>query len=163
LYGGVYYHPKGDGYRAYAGLLASLRKELLERELAPQRISLLGPGTPAVQDWPVPDFHARGLDLDPLLDAYDQHETSARFDGSPPNANPDSLPLTELIDRHLAPHIAYAESRGKPFLITELRHGYYGGPAGDSNGPATHDTFLLDAEFAVRAINAGVQGLLRWS
>jgi hypothetical protein len=163
LYGGIYHHPKGDAYRAYAGLLASLRKELIERDLVPQRISLIGPSAPSVPHWPIPDFHARGLDLDPLLDAYDQHEYSARFDGTPPNSNVDSLPMTELMERHLAPHVNYAESRGKPFLITEIKHKYYGGNRGDINGPASHDTFLLDAEFAVRAINAGVQGLMRWS
>ena len=163
LYGGIYHHSKGDSYRAYAGLLASLRKELIERNLSPQRISLLGPGSPSVEAWPIPEFHSRGLDLDPLLDSYDQHETSARFDGAPPNSNLDSIPMTELIERHLAPHVRYAQSRNKPFLITELRHGYFGAAAGDPNGAATHDTFILDAEFAVRAINAGVQGLMRWS
>jgi len=163
LYDGVYHHPKGDSHRAYAGLLASLRKELIDRDLSPQRISLIGPGSPTVQDWPIPDFHSRGLDLDPLLDAYDQHQKSARFDGTPPNSNLDSLPMTELINRHLLPHIHYAQSRGKPFIITEMAHSYYGGANGDRNGPATHDTFLLDAEFTIRAINAGAQGVLRWS
>ena len=163
LYGGIAHHSKGGNHRAYAGLMASLRKELIDRELVPQRISLMGPGSPTVEDWPIPDFHSRGLDLDPLLDAYDQHERSARFDGAPPNSNGDSLPMTELIERHLKPHVQFAEERGKPFLVTELRHGYYGARRGDRNGPSSHDTFVLDAEFAVRAINAGVQGLMRWS
>ncbi len=163
LYGGIYHHPKGDTYRAYAGLMASLRKELVDRDLVPQRISLIGPSAPSVQQWPVPDLHARGLDIDPLLDAYDQHEYSARFDGDPPNSNGDSIPMSELIERHLTPHVKYAESRGKPFLITEMKHSYFGAKQGDPNGPATHDAFLLDAEFAIRAINAGVQGLMRWS
>lgn len=163
LYGGIYHHPKGDSYRAYAGLIASLRKELIDRDLAPQRISILGPGSPSVQDWPIPDFHARGLDIEPLLDAYDQHEYFARFDGTPPNANGPSIPMSELIDQHLSPHVNYARAKGKPFLITELGHNYYGSSSGDSNGPATHDAFLLDAEFIIRAINAGVQGFMRWS
>lgn len=163
LYNGIYHHPKGDAFRAYAGLIASLRKELIDRDLIPQRISLLGPGAPSVDAWPIPELHARGLDLDPLLDAYDQHEYLGRFDGTPPASNADTLPLTELIQYHLAPHVDYARSKGKGFLITELGHVYYGAGHGDPNGPATHDAFLLDAEFAVRAINAGVQGLLRWS
>jgi hypothetical protein len=163
LYGGVYHHPKGDSFRAYAGMLAALRKELIERGLVPQRLSLMGPSSPALQRWPIPDFHARGLDLNPLLDAYDQHEYSARFDGDEPNANIDSLEMTDLLQQHLQPHVAYAKSHNKPFLITELGHQYYGGRLGDPNGPSTHDAFLLDAEFSVRAINAGVQGLLRWS
>ena len=163
LYGGVFHHPKEDPLRAYAAMMAALRKELIERDLVPQRLSLLGPGTPSVQAWPIPDFHSRGLDLDPLIDAYDQHEYFARFDDAPPNTNALSLPMTELIDRHLTTHVQYAASKGKPFLITELGHLYYGSAVGDSNGPASHEAFLLDAEFAVRAINAGVQGLLRWS
>jgi len=163
LYGGIFGHTQGEDYRAFAALLTSLRKELIDRDLVPQRVSLLGPGSPSVQDWPIPDFHARGLDIDPLLDAYDQHEYCARFDDAPPNANGISIPMSELITRHLAPHIEYARARNKPFLITELGHLYYGGTQGDVNGPATHESFILDAEFAVRAINAGAQGLLRWS
>ncbi len=163
LYGGVYHHPRGESYRAYAGLLASLRKELVERDLVPQRLSLLAPASPSVQDWPIPDFHARGLDLDPLVDAYEQRQNSARFDGAPPNANAPTLPMTELIERHLKPHVNFAREKGKGFLITELGHAYYGAAQGDANGPSTHEAFLLDAEFAVRAIACGVQGLLRWS
>jgi hypothetical protein len=163
LYGGVYHHPRGDTHRSFAGLMASLRKELIERDLVPQRLSLLGPGSPSVQDWPIPDFHARGLDLDPLIDAFDQHEYSARFDDSPPNANIESIPMTELIERHLIPNVNYARAKNKPFLITELGHAYYGSRRGDARGPATHESFLLDAEFCVRAINAGVQGIMRWS
>ena len=163
LYGGIFHHPKEDPFRSYAAMLAALRKELIDRGLVPQRVSLLGPSAPSVQDWPIPDFNARGLDLDPLVDAYDQHEYFGRFDGAPPNSNSPSTPMTDLIERHLAPHVAYAASRGKPFLITELGHTYYGWAEGDANGPASHDAFLLDAEFAVRAINVGVQGLLRWS
>ncbi len=163
LYGGVYHHPKGNSYKAYAGLLASLRQELVERNLSPQRISLLGPSSPAVQEWPIPDLHARGFDIDPLLDGYDQHEYFARFNDAPPNANAVTIPMSELIDHHLVPHVRYARSRGKSFLITELGHCYYGAHLGDAHGPATHDAFLLDAEFCVCAINAGVQGLMRWS
>jgi len=163
LYGGIFHHPKGDIFRSFAGLMASLRKELIERDLVPQRLSLLGPGSPSVQEWPIPDFHSRGLDLDPLIDAFDQHEYFARFDDSPPNANISSIPMTELIDRHLVPHVNYARAKNKPFLITELGHSYYGSSLGDRRGPATHEAFLLDAEFCVRAINAGVQGIMRWS
>jgi hypothetical protein len=163
LYGGIYGVPGGEPYRAYAAMMASLRQELVDRDLAPQRISLLGPSSPSVQDWPIPDLHSRGLDLDPLLDAYDQHEYFGRFDGDPPNANSATITMSELIHRHLKPHIAYARSKNKPFLITEFGHVYYGSSRGDSNGPSTHDAFLLDAEFAVRAINAGVGAMLRWS
>jgi len=163
LYGGVLEHPKTDSFHAYAALLTALRKELIERNLVPQRLSLLGPGTPSVQDWPLEGFDLRHLDLDSLLDAYDQHEYFARFDDAPPNANATSVPMTELLNRHLAPHIAYASASGKPFLISELGHVYYGSRRGDPNGPATHEAFMLDAEFALRAIPLGVQGLLRWS
>ena len=163
LYGGILHDPKGKPYRAYASLLSALRQELLDRDLLPQRISVLGPTTPSIQDWPIPEFHARGLDLDPLVEAYAQHEYSARFDATPPNAHSDTLPMTELIQRHLVPHVNYAKSKGKPFFITEMGHTYYGHAQGDPNGPATHGAFLLDAEFTLRAINAGVQGLLRWS
>ncbi|MCY3019883.1 MAG: hypothetical protein NTW87_12750 [Planctomycetota bacterium] len=163
LYGGIFGHPKSDPFRAYAHLLTALREELIGRNLVPQRLSVLGPGSPSVQDWPIPEFDRRGLDLTPLLDAYDQHEYCARFDDSPPNANAVSLPMTELINRHLIPHIGRAKAAGKPFLITELGHVYYGSGRGDPNGPATHEAFLLDAEFAVRTIPLGVQGLLRWS
>ncbi|HYG77634.1 MAG TPA: hypothetical protein VEK08_21695, partial [Planctomycetota bacterium] len=163
LYGDIYSHPRMDPYRAFAELLTALRQELLARDLVPQRLSMLGPGSPGVQDWPIPDFHSRGLDLDPLLDAYDQHEYFARFDGTAPNANGLSVPMTELIEHHLAPHVAYARTKGKPFLITELGHFYYGASNGDPNGPATHEAFMLDAEFALRAINTGVSGLMRWS
>jgi hypothetical protein len=163
LYGGILNHPKTDAFHAYAALLTALREELVDRNLVPQRVSLLGPGTPSVQDWPIPEFHLRGLDPTPLLDAYDQHEYFARFDASPPNANAVSVPMTELINRHLLPHIAHAKASGKPFLVGELGHVYYGSSRGDANGPGTHAAFMLDAEFAVRAIAAGVQGLLRWS
>lgn len=163
LYGGIYHHARGDTHRSFAGLMASLRKELIERDLVPQRLSLLGPGSPSVQDWPIPDFHSRGLDLDPLIDAFDQHEYFARFDDSPPNANTLSIPMTELMNRHLIPHVNYARAKNKPFLITEFGHAYYGSSRGDPNGPASHEAFMLDAEFAVRAMNAGVQGLMRWS
>ena len=163
LYGGVLEHPKTDPFHAYAALLTALRKELVDRNLVPQRLSLLGPSTPSVQDWPLEGFYLRHLDLDPLLDAYDQHEYFARFDDAPPNANATSVPMTELINRHLAPHVAYAQAAGKPFLISELGHVYYGARRGDPNGPASHAAFILDAEFAVRAIPLGVQGLLRWS
>jgi len=163
LYGGVFHHPRGDSFRAYAGMMASLRQELLDRDLVPQRLSLLAPSTPSVQDWPIPQFHSRGLDLDPLVEGYDQHEYFARFDGAPPNANAVTIPMTELIHRHLEEHVRYAREKNKAFLITELGHVYYGAGRGDPNGPATHNAFMLDAEFCVRAINIGVQGLLRWS
>jgi hypothetical protein len=163
LYGGVFAHPRTDPYRAYAAMLSALREELVDRDLVPQRLSLLGPAAPSVHEWPLPEFHQRGLDLNPLVDAYDQHEYFARFDDAPPNSNAVTMPMTELINRHLAPHAAYARAASKPFLISELGHVYYGARRGDANGPATHDAFLLDAEFVVRALPAGVQGLLRWS
>jgi hypothetical protein len=163
LYAGIFHDPQGDSYRAYAALLSALRKELMDRGLVPQRLWLMGPSAPTIEDWPIPTFHARGIDLDPLLDGYDQHEKSARFDGTPPNGAAETLAMGELIQHHLAPHVAYAKAKGKAFLVTELAHAHYGARRGDPNGPATHDTFLLDAEFIVRAINAGVQGLLRWS
>jgi hypothetical protein len=163
IYGGIYHHPRGDVYRAYAGLMASLRKELIERDIVPQRVSLLAPGSPSITEWPIPEFHARGLDLDPLVDAYDQHAYFARFDNDPPNANAPTVQMQDLVSRHLSNHVEYARKKGKPFLITELGSTYYGAHRGDPNGPATHDAFVLDAELAIRAINAGVSGLMRWS
>ncbi|HEY3323763.1 MAG TPA: hypothetical protein VGP72_25150 [Planctomycetota bacterium] len=163
LYGGVFSNPKDNVFHSYAALLSALRQELIDRDLVPQRLAILGPETPSIQDWPIPEFHSVGVDPDPLLDAYSQHEYFARFDTDEPNANGMSIPMTELLNRHLVPHVNYARAKGKSLIVTELGHTYYGSGRGDPNGPSTHEAFVLDAEFVVRALPLGAGAVLRWS
>ncbi len=48
----------------------------------------------------------------------------------------------------------------KPYLVTELGMFQYGWRWGDPAGPARHDSALLEAEFAVRALDKGADCIL---
>jgi hypothetical protein len=128
-------------------------------------LGLLGPSALCTTEYPILDFFAQGLDPDPLWVGYDQHFYGFRFDWMQ-DTNKDFVSMTEVTDRYIYNMAGYAHKRGKPFFVTELGTSYVGRlfwGERDFDGPASHTSLLMDAEFIVRAINSGADGFLRWA
>jgi len=71
--------------------------------------------------------------------------------------------MSVTIDEQLAEYCSVAHSHGRPYLVTEIGMYHYGARWGDPAGIARHDNVLLEAEFAVRALAKGADGVLRWA
>ncbi len=160
--GGAFHAPGADAFALHAAAHRAVRRDLAQRGFVPQRLQMTGPGTRSPVCWPIPDFHARGLDLDPYLDAYDEHCYVARLDRLPPCGNDDSIPMDVLTRHFLGPHAAYAARRNKPFFLSAIGTTYYGWRKGDRYGPSTHEAFITEAELIIRSMPLGVGGYLRY-
>ncbi len=126
-------------------------------------IGLIGIDKDVPFDFPVFEYLARGIDIDPHVAAYAIHSYRGRFDYAPETAlEPDTDPLRTLVDKWIRRLVSYTEGRGKPLLACEVGSFYYGqriNPAGAASAEAT----LLTAETILRMINVGVRGALIWS
>jgi hypothetical protein len=154
--------PGVDDHVRYVETLAAVRQGLDEAGFA--QIGNLGPDTHTLQYWPIPRMLESGSDPDPFLQAYCMHQYHSHYDWDlPSNALNNSDPMGITIDEQLTPCCRYAHERGKPFFMTELGMFHYGWEHGDPAGIARHDNALLEAEFIVRALGRGVDGVMRWS
>ncbi len=163
LRGGVAATPPGvDDHVHYVETLAAVRQGFDEAGLS--NIGNLGPDTHTLQYWPIPHMLEMDADPDAHLQGYCMHHYHSHFDwDAPSNALDGSDPMSKTINEQLVPYCQYAHQRGKPFFVTELGMFHYGWEHGDPAGVARHDNTILEAEFIVRALGCGVDGVLRWS
>ncbi|MEI6646605.1 MAG: hypothetical protein WCP12_11265 [bacterium] len=103
----------------------------------------------------IPSCDPKRFDFLGLLGAYDFHTYDENFDWK---SNGQML----WADKNAADWSAFAHKEGKPFFLSEFGT-MANGWGGDKEGPASFDSVLKDAELLVRRINAGVDGLNRWS
>jgi len=162
LQGNICATPAGvDDHVRYVEVLAAIRQGLNEAGLS--HIGNMGPDTNTHRYWPIPHMLEMGADLDPYIQAYCMHHYHSHFDWDRPSTNIGSDPMSVTMDEQLGVYCGHAHSRGKPYLVTELGMFHYGWATGDPAGIARHDNTLLEAEFTVRAMAAGVDAVLRWA
>jgi hypothetical protein len=131
--------PAPGGLTPIVPALVAVRKELDRRHID---LPLSGP------DWTdLPPFPGAAVDFDGPIGAWDIH-TYKGLDAE-----------GARIVRQWAEH---AHRQGQPFLLTEFGNMALGW--GDSDpGPRGYAAVLSNAEVVVRALEAGVDGLNRWS
>jgi hypothetical protein len=154
--------PEGiDDHVRYVEVLAAIQQAVREANLS--GIRTMGPDTHSHQYWPIPRMIEAGFDPDPHIDAYCMHQYHSRFDWAPPTTNVPSDPMSVSIESQLREYSRHAHARSKPYFVTEIGMFYYGWGRGDPRGISRHDTSVLEAEFTIRAMNEGCDGLLRWT
>jgi hypothetical protein len=161
---GVYQTPPEgpDVFRHYVDLYREMRSALDDAGLA--TIGLIGIDKDLPFDFPVFEYLARGIDVNPHVAAYSIHSYRGRFDWDGQNPLvPDSDPLSTLVDKWTKRLVSYAHNRGKYLLALEVGVFQYGARAGNPEGPSTAEATLLTAETILRMINVGVRGGLVWS
>jgi hypothetical protein len=131
--------PAPEGLTPITPALAVLRKELDTRGIA---LPMSGP------DWTdLPPFPDSEIDFDAHVGAYDIHTYKG---------------LDAEGQRIVEQWAEWARKRGKPFFLTEFGNMSLGW-GGDDPGPASYAAVLSNAEVVIRGLNAGVDGLNRWS
>ena len=163
---GVYRIPQGgpDLYCHYVDMYAEMRQALDAVGLSRDIVGLVGVDKDLPLDWPSFEYLARGIDIDPYVDAYAFHSYRHRFDWSMESpACPDSDPLATLADRWIKRLASQLGRCGKPLVAAEIGTFHYGWRLGDPNGPATPEACILTAEAIIRMLNAGAAGAMVWS
>ena len=155
-------HP--DAFIHYVNMYRAIQGALKKARLYPQQIRLAGVEAIHPGNFPVLDFIARGVDIDPYIDVYTIHYYFHRFDWmSPVPFLQDSL--EESLDRQTPKLVQYCRRRGKPLLAAEV--GWYpndGDPMpSDPLAQSRHHAALTTAETLVRGMNAGLSGFGIWS
>jgi len=128
--------------------LAAVRKALDARGI---HIPLSGPE----DTFGVPEFDPKRYDFLDLLGAMDFHTYSEDFDRK-------SNGSMARQDKNAADWAAWTHQRGWPLFMSEFGTMANGWGA-DHPGPGVYESALKDAELVVRRLNAGVDGLNRWS
>lgn len=141
--------PKDAPMQSLYRTVALVRKALDDRGLANIPIS----GMDRTASFPA--YTPQLYPISDKLGAYDFHFYNDSFDFRSNGA------LARSVNTTLG-WTAGAHQAGKAFFISEfgtMANGWNGFP----DGPACYESVLNDAEFVVRRINAGVDGLNRWS
>lgn len=155
--------PAVEPYEHYIKMNGIMRAHLDTIGLTRDRLELMGPASPDLYPRTLMKLEEMGLGFASHVGAFDCHVYRYRFDHAPPVHHVPTITLSELATDYLHPHVAYARAQGKPFFLTELGCMYYGkSNFGDRRGPARHETLIAEAELIVRALNAGVDGFLKW-
>ena len=139
-----------------------MRSALDEAGISRERIGLVGIDGSAIT-YPLLEFFALGLDIDPFVDAYARHFYNLRFDYLPPADGSWTSPISDVMDRQTAQLARYTNHRGKPLLVTEIGTFYYGWRFGNPAGAASLDATLTVAEGVIRALNIGAECFAFWS
>jgi hypothetical protein len=163
---GIYQMPEGgpDTYVHYVEMYREMRGALDAAGLPRQRISLVGCDANEPEGWPVLEMAARGVDIDPFVDAYSIHYYRLAFDyltGNPVNRE-IATTIRDAIDKHTAKIARYCRRRGKPLWAPEIGTFHYGWRFGDPAGPTRLEATLTVAEALVRAVNVGVDAFAFW-
>jgi hypothetical protein len=161
---GVYQTPAGgpDVYRHYVDMYRELRAALDRAGVPRDRVGLVGGDTYTHRTLFLPEQMARGIDIDPFVDAYSVHFYSLRFDPLPPSEGSWTRPIGDLM-QDTARQVEYCRERNKRLLATEMGTFYYGWRMNDPAGVASPDATLTVAEGVVRGMNAGLGAFGFWS
>lgn len=160
---GVYQTPETgpDSYVHYAGMFRALRYALDAVGLSRDRIKLVGCDCLAERDLFTYEFHARGVEIDPWVDAYSAHFYNLRFDTLPPGDGSWSSPNQDVI-RRVESWQRLLRHRGKPLWVGEIGTFYYGWRENNPSGAASFDACLTVAEGVLRLIAAGARAFAVW-
>jgi hypothetical protein len=161
---GVYRTPEGgpDVHRHYVDMYREMRRALDRAGVPRDRVGLVGCDTYTHRTLFLPEQVARGIDIDPFVDAYSIHFYSLRFDGLPPSEGSWTSPIGDLMSL-TARQVDYCRERGKRLLAAEMGTFYYGWRMNDPAGVASADATLTVAEGVVRGMNAGLAAFGFWS
>ena len=161
---GVYQTPSGgpDVYRHYVDMYRQMRLALDRAGVPRERVGLVGCDTYTHRTLFLPEQMARGIDLDPFVDAYSIHFYSLRLDALPPSEGSWTSPIGDLMSL-TGRQVAYCRERGKRLLAAEMGTFYYGWRLNDPAGVASADATLTVAEGVVRGMNVGLGAFGFWS
>jgi hypothetical protein len=161
---GVYQTPAGgpDVYRHYVDMYRAMRLALDRAGVPRERVGLVGGDTYTHRTLFLPEQMARGIDLDPFVDAYSVHFYSLRFDALPPSEGSWTSPIGDLMSL-TARQVDYCRERGKRLLAPEMGTFYYGWRLNDPAGVTTPEATLTVAEGVVRGMNVGLAAFGFWS
>lgn len=153
-----------DYFEHYVDMYKEMRTALDAIGLTEDKMGLVGIDKDMPFDFPIFEYMARGIDINPYVANYSIHSYRSRFDHAPESADcPGSDPLNTLVDKWIKRIVDYTHARGKYLLACEVGAFYYGQRTGDEAGPATPEGTLLTIETIIRMINVGVRGALIWS
>jgi hypothetical protein len=163
---GVYQMPEGgpDTFAHYVEMYREMREALDAAGLPRERVGLVGCDSNEPEGFPVLEMAARGVDIDPFVDAYSIHYYRLAFDylvGDPRNREVATT-IRDAVDKHTAKIARYCRARGKPLLAPEIGTFHYGWRFGDPAGPTRLEATLTVAEAVVRAANVGVDAFAFW-
>jgi len=163
---GVYQMPEGgpDTYVHYVEMYREMREALDAAGVSRDRLGLVGCDANEPEGWPVLEMTARGVDIDPFVDAYSIHYYRLSFDyltGNPAHREVATT-IRDAVDKHTAKIARYCRARGKPLWAPEIGTFHYGWRFGDPAGPTTLEATLTVAEALLRAVNAGVDAFAFW-
>lgn len=161
---GVYRTPEGgpNVVRHYVDMYRQMRLALDRAGVPRERLGLVGCDTFTPRTLFLPEQMARGIDIDPFVDAYSVHYYSLRLDALPPSEGSWTSPIGDLM-RDTARQAAYCRERGKRLIAAEIGTFYYGWRLNDPAGVASADATLTVAEGVVRGMNAGLGAFGFWS
>lgn len=149
-----------DAFLHYVDMYKAINSELKKAGLYPEKIRLAGVDCIEPNTFPVLDFLARGVDIDPYIDVYTIHYYDNRLDWMPPGPMLPH-PLEESIDGQTSKLVKYCKQRGKPLLAAEV--GWYSDDfEPDIEAQSRHQAALVNAELMVRGMNAGLSGFAMW-
>jgi hypothetical protein len=132
--------------------LESVCRELSARELS---VVLAGPDLVEGSLSGETDAMAR------YLGAFEVHVYGGAFDWRTDHAFDWCYPMREGVEK-FGQWADYAHDRGKPFFLGEMGTFDYG-MGGSRPEPGSYAAVLKDMEYALRLMNAGVDGFCRWS
>ena len=163
---GVFQMPEGgpDTYVHYVEMYREMREALDAAGVPRERLGLVGCDANEPEGWPVLEMTARGVDVDPYVDAYSIHYYRLAFDyltGNPAHREVATT-IRDAIDKHTGKIARYCRARGKPLWAPEIGTFHYGWRFGDPAGPTTLEATLTVAEALLRAVNAGVDAFAFW-
>jgi hypothetical protein len=163
---GVYQMPEGgpDTFAHYVEMYREMREALDAAGLPRERVGLVGCDSNEPEGFPVLEMAARGVDIDPFVDAYSIHYYRLSFDYlvGDPRSREVATTIRDAVDKHTAKIARYCRARGKPLLAPEIGTFHYGWRFGDPAGPTRLEATLTVAEAVVRAANVGVDAFAFW-
>ena len=131
--------------------------EAVSRELTKRNLPVTLAGPDYVETPSSSDIDA----LAPYFGAFEVHSYGGSFDWRTEHAYDWCYPMRQGVEKFAA-WSDYAHRRGKPFFLGELGTFDYG-MGGSMPEPSSYEAALKDVEYAIRLMNAGVDGFCRWS
>ncbi len=152
-----------DAYVHYVDMYREIREALDVAGIPREELGLIGADNVEAENFPALEMLARGVDLDPYVDAYTLHYYLLRLDYLPQKPEVcTTIPMLEGMDKHSGKIARYCHQRGKPLWAGEIGSFYYGWRQGDPAGPTTFEATLTVAEGVIRGINLGIDAFAFW-
>lgn len=167
---GVYLTPSSgpDVLVHYADMYKAIRQALDAAGIARERLGLIGmDNTQYELSGKLAELLAKGLDIDPYVDAYTIHYYFLKFDylwdTVPAYRSIHCTPLSLAMEIDTKRLAKYCHTRNKPLFAAEIGTFYYGSREQDPAGTASCDSCLTVAEGVIRGLNQGIGAFAFWS